>query len=136
MLNENMFSFALLSGALLPQLLFSAHARERTMLNAILLSHSFVAVFGQLLSIGSAGLTFFSGIPMLLALIYEYFFSFPSSSRSKLHANGGRPSLVVYVIGQSLSLLFGAELFCAITDVFVPLVCGFYWFLFGNGLML
>ena len=83
-------------------------------------THSLIAVVSQFLSIGSAGLTFFTSIPMLLAFLAEPLFhrssSFPDLAKE-------RPSLAVYAIGQTTSLLFGAELFCGITDVFVPLVC-------------
>ena len=108
------------AGALVPQMIFSSHIRERTLLNTIMLTHSYISVLSQLVSVGSAGLTFFTAIPMLLAFIIEPLFHKSVSSASLARE---RPSLVIYAIGQTTSLLLGAEVFCAITDVFVPLVC-------------
>ena len=51
------------------------------------------------------------------------FVAFSGRTRRSASLTKERPSLAVYAIGQTTSLLLGAELFCAITDVFVPLVC-------------
>ena len=103
-------------GALLPLNWLAKQTRERTLLNAVLLSHSLLALLIQAAGIGSSGLFFLSGTPILAGLILE---------RLVTNAYDDGVWLGTYVIGQLIPISFGTELFSATADFFVPLVSVF-----------
>ncbi|KLO13952.1 hypothetical protein SCHPADRAFT_920864 [Schizopora paradoxa] len=106
-----LYAPASLTGALLPLNLLAKHTRERTLLNAVLLSHSLLALLIQAAGIGSSGLFFLSGTPILAGLLLERFMS----------ASYDDVWLGTYVLGQLIPISFGTELFSATADFFVPL---------------
>jgi hypothetical protein len=103
-------------GALLPLNLLAKHTRERTLLNAVLLSHSLLALSIQAAGIGSSGLFWLSGAPILAGLILEKLLT--ASHYDDVW-------LGTYVLGQLIPISFGTELFTATADFFVPLVSVF-----------
>ena len=107
-------SYTLL-GALAPQLYFTGPKgpRERTLLNSVLLSHSFLALVIQGAGFGSGGLFFFTGVMMFASLVVERFVTGLDDDGVWLGA---------YAIGQFAPLSIGAELFSATAQFFVPLV--------------
>ena len=77
-----------------------------------MLVQAFLAVAIQFLDIGGGGLTFLSSAPLIPALVLN----------SMLTSPGEDISLWAYAIGQISPLVTGTTIFCAILDVFVPLV--------------
>ena len=99
-------------GALFFYLLFPVVSSERLLFKSILLTHSFLACVIQFAGIGSAVVFFLSASSLFVALTIERFVT-------------GHPRNVwlgAYVIGHSLPAVLGAEIFFAVSDIFVPLV--------------
>lgn len=98
-------------GALVSQL-FIAPVRERTLLDALLVLQSTLALAIQAAGVGSAAMLALNAAPLLGALVVG----------AVLAPNHGEPSLLAYVLGQIVPLLTGAQLAATTLDVFVPLV--------------
>ena len=81
-----------------------------------------LAVLIQFIGVGAGGALFLSSAPLVPALVLN----------TMLTSAGDDISLWVYAIGQASPLVTGTTLFCAILDVFVPLVSRFPTFSYGE----
>ena len=77
-----------------------------------MLFQALVAAVVQMAGIGASGALFLSSAPLIPALLLN----------SALTTPGDDISLWAYAIGQLSPLVTGTTLFCAVLDVFVPLV--------------
>lgn len=102
-----------LSGALAALRLLAPSFRisERALMQSTLITYAILATVVQLIGIGSAILFFSAGCSIFVGLLLDTLFN--KKTRLMLGA---------YAIGQVIPLLFGSEMFCIVTDIFVPLV--------------
>ncbi|KAL5492913.1 hypothetical protein ACEPAI_4361 [Sanghuangporus weigelae] len=85
---------------------------ERILVQAMLVLYAFLAVIIQLAGIGSAILYFSSGCSIFAGLALD----------TIMHRGvKDRVALGTYALGQVVPLVFGTEMFCIVTDIFVPL---------------
>ena len=87
---------------------------EKSLLQALLLLNSLLAIVLQLVGIGSAILFFAAGLSIFAGLLVDAI------------KGGEHPSLLVYAFGQFIPFLYGTELFVIVSDIFVPLVSSLY----------
>lgn len=86
---------------------------ERTLVQAMLVLYALLAVLIQLAGIGSAVLYFATGCSLFAGLLLDVFMG---------RGVKDRVSLGSYMLGETVPLVFGVEMFCIVTDIFVPLV--------------
>lgn len=107
----------ILLGALISQYLVG-QVHEQSVFTALLLLQALAAITVQVAGIGSAAIFFLSALPLFVALIIN----------SLLMGNTKNISLWTYAIGQGPTLLMGSMLIVGVIEVFVPLVCCFFFF--------
>ncbi|KAF7968545.1 hypothetical protein HWV62_30167 [Athelia sp. TMB] len=103
-----------LTGALISQYLIGPIS-EHTMFTSLLLFQSILALGVQYLGVGSAGLFFFTAVPLAISLAINALMSAGAKGKK------GQVSIWTYALAQISPLMLGSQVMCAVLDVFVPL---------------
>ncbi|KIY68442.1 hypothetical protein CYLTODRAFT_453504 [Cylindrobasidium torrendii FP15055 ss-10] len=102
-----LFAPGALAGSLTALLFSSSLPSERATYQAIMLIHSTLAVFVQMLGIGSSSLMFLTVLPVIAGYMAS--------------GNDKTISLVAYAVGSFMPLVTGTLVFLPVLEVFVPL---------------
>ena len=96
---------------------FVGQVNEKSVFTGLLLVQCLAAIAVQVAGIGSAVIYFLCALPLFVALIINFL----------LMGNTKNISLWTYAIGQISPLLSGSMLIVGVVEVFVPLVCCFFY---------